>query len=263
MADEDGQDPGRDFAALMSGAAQAAAPADVEAPYGFTIDRETGEHRPKKTAGRPRKPPGLDDLKAAKAESETSGPAAPAPEDRAPSKGKRTRRAGRTAGAPKDDAPVPQHRPGQITKGVNRLYRRAGKIVRAMDRDIGVAILESARDDDEESVGAAWEELARTNPRIRAFLLRCIGGGAWGALIMAHMPIFLAIVMKDGIRKHVPFMKLIESMAEPDETATDQEKSEALNPDDLKSMMGMAQQMMASMGGRVAPPGAASERSAA
>jgi hypothetical protein len=55
MADDKTPNPGQEFARLMSGAQQAAAPAvDPEAPYGWTVDKD-GNRRPKKTAGRPRK----------------------------------------------------------------------------------------------------------------------------------------------------------------------------------------------------------------
>jgi hypothetical protein len=116
---------------------------------------------------------------------------------------------------------VPAYKAGVITLGVNKLYRRAGKIVRAMDDDIGTAIIESARnsadDGTDDSVGAAWDELAKTNPRIRRFLIKIIAGGAWGSLVMAHAPIAMAIMMKPAILKLIPFSKIIQSMAEPDE----------------------------------------------
>ena len=55
------EDAAAGFAAMMSGAAELAtqdAPgADPEAPYGWTIDRATGQRRPKKSPGRSGKPP--------------------------------------------------------------------------------------------------------------------------------------------------------------------------------------------------------------
>jgi hypothetical protein len=223
----DGQDPGdgaaaspgADFAALMSSAAAAADPGAGEAPYGWTTDRDSGERRPKKTPGRPRISPSLDDLKTAAGDGQAAAGDGPGPEDRAPANPRRKRRKNAAPDAAAE--PAAQHRAGVITKGVNRLYRRAGRIVRAMDPDIGTAIIESTRSTDEDggddSVGAAWEELARANPRIRGMLLRLIAGGAWGQLLMAHAPILLAVIMKDGIRKHIPFVKLLEALAEPDE----------------------------------------------
>jgi hypothetical protein len=257
-------DPGRDFAALMSSAAAAAGPGPSEAPFGWTTDRETGVRRPKKTAGRPRKSPSLEDLKAARADADATGAGGPPPgagePDRAPAGGKRRRR----NPAPGDDLNPPiADGPGMITKGVNRLYRRAGRIVKAMDPDIGTAIIEATRNSAEkgepdDSVGAAWEEVCKTNPRIRRFVLRCLAGGAWGQLFWAHAPILLAIILKDGIRKHLPMARFLEAMLEDDNDTEDQEPGAAtgllagLEPGDLQQMMGLAQQMMGGMAGKAA-----------
>jgi hypothetical protein len=217
-------DPAAEFAQLMSGAQQAAdveAGADPEAPYGWTVDPKTGERRPKKSAGRPRKPPSADELRDA-------GPPPPLPPDEAPGKPPRAR------GKPKDDTADPGGPPmpkgGMIAAGVNKLYRRAGKLIRAMDEDIGQAIIDCTRVDPDEAedereltVGEAWENLARVNPRIRKFILSAIAGGAWGDLVMAHAPIGLAIVMKPWVQRMIPWKRLIESVAEPDEDTPDGE----------------------------------------
>src|SRR6478672_9822675 len=217
---EETPDPGREFAALMSSAAQAAAPDVGEAPYGWTTDPATGERRPKKTAGRPRKPPPIEELKAAKAaetpgEGATGAPAGPAA-DRAPSPGKRKK-----VGQP-GSADIPQHRPGLITKGMNKRYRQIGKLIRGLDRDIGQALILMAENtsdepDEDTSVGACWDEVARVNPRVRKFCLSVIQGGAYGALVMAHAPLGVAIALKFVSADPGFFGKIIVSMAEPDE----------------------------------------------
>jgi len=163
------------------------------------------------------------------------------------------------------EAEVPQHRPGQITKGMNKLYRRAGKIVRAMDADIGIAIIEATKNTaepdengeitEDDSVGAAWEEVARTNPRIRRALLKMIAGGAWGSLVMAHAPIGLAIAMKPAVLRHIPFSKLIASFAEPDEDTPEGEGGlpGGMTAADAQQMMGVAAEMAAKMGLNLGP----------
>lgn len=267
MADETQgvDDPKAAFAGLMSGAAKQAAPDDgaVDARYGWTTGAD-GNRRPKKAAGRPRKSPSLDELKAAKEDSGTAqaeGDAASG--DRAPEQGKRKR--GRKAAAePAKPEAVIQHRPGVITKGVNRLYRKAGKIVEVMDADIGKAIIASTKNtaedgEPDDSVGAAWDEVARTNPRIRKVLLKIIAGGAWGQLFMAHAPILLAIIMKDGIAKHIPFMKLVQAFLS-DEDGESGEGAPAglggllngLTEQDMQQMMGVAQSLMMNQAGRAA-----------
>jgi hypothetical protein len=219
----EGADVASAFAELMGKAAEVADSVVDPAPFGYKADGT-----PKKAAGRPRRSPSVDELKAAvdgvrdAADADFGVPAPVEPEvqpDRAPDEAARPAR--------KDKKPVsretiPPYRGGVIASGVNRLYRRAGKIVRAMDHDIGTAIIESARNtadpgEPDDSVGAAWDELAKTNPRVRKFLLKCLAGGAWGQLVMAHAPIVMAIVMKPAILKFIPFSALVSSMAEPDE----------------------------------------------
>jgi len=184
--------------------------------------------------------PSLDELKASKDDRE---------EDRAPGKVKRGKRGKEPRQAPE----VPPFRAGPIAAGMNKLYLRAGKLVRVMDPDIGTAIIETTRKetDDDVTVGEAWEELAKTNPRIRAFLLKLISGGAYGQLLMAHLPIVLAILMKDAIRKRLPFQRIMDAMLVDRDEATGEEAPSDiaammgnLSPADVQQMMGMAQAMM-------------------
>ena len=244
----EGADPAADFAALMSKAAESADAEAAEAPYGRKPDGT-----PKRSNGGRRKSPSLDELKAGQPP-ETGGESPEVSADRAPETPKRGR--GRAAGA-KKDAPVPQFREGQIAKGVNRLYRKAGKIVRAMDPEVGNAIIEATKkeDDDDITVGEAWEELARTNVRIRRFLLKMIAGGAWGQLFMAHAPILLAVIMKDSVRRFIPFMKIIESMAEPDDDSAPGEGGlpGGMTAGDVAEASRLAQAQMAKMGFEVSP----------
>ncbi len=180
-----------------------------EAPYGWRKDPKTGEMIPKKRAGRPKLPPGPDDLTAA-------GPIEREP-DPPPGAGNRDK----PARPAKKDAVPPMPRGGIIAAGVNKLYRRAGKIIRVLDHDIGQAVIECTRADDLEdgelTVGEAWEQLAKTNPRIRRFLMHAIAGGAWGDLVMAHAPIGIALMLKPAVQRVIPFGRIVESVAEPDE----------------------------------------------
>ena len=262
--------PAADFATLMSSAREQADTAAAEAPFGYTRDG-----RPKKSPGRPRKlPPSLDELRGSEApdadagEGEEAGsgngaahtPPEPA-QDRAPDENRRRVRRARSAAA---STPAPPYRAGVIATGVNRIYRRTGKIVRAMDPDIGTAIIESATNtagpgEPDDSVGAAWDELARTNPRIRRFILKCLAGGAWGQLVFAHAPIGMAIVMKPAIARRIPFMGLIESLAEPDEDTSPGEGGlpGGMTAADAQQMADLARQQAARMGLSLSPETAA------
>ena len=242
-------DPAADFAAMMSKAADSAYAEAEQAPYGYMKDPETGETRPKKSPGRPKRSPSLDELKAAQAE---APPEAAAPSgDRAPETPKRSRWSRKnTPEKPKE--PVPQFREGQIEKAVNRLYRKVGKIVRVMDPEVGTAIIEATRkeDDDDLTVGSAWEEVCRHNPAIRRVVMKFLKGGAYGQLFWAHAPIFLAILMKDAIRERIPFQGLMAAAldeGEDGETVAEGTPFEGISSDDMQQAMQFAAQMMPGM----------------
>lgn len=220
-----------------------------EAPYGYTVDRETGEKRPKKRAGRPKvqplpSSPALDDLRSRKVSDE---------EDTAPKTGTRKGLFGKPKPASPEPDPLPPFRAGPIAKGMNSLYRRAGKLIRIWDPEVGQAVVACTykEDEDDTTVGEAWENLARTNPRIRAFLLKMLTGSAWGSLIMAHLPIFMAIVMKDSIRSKLPIDSLAGAFLTDENPYTGESEGSDLSamlgnlsPEDASQMMSFAQGMM-------------------
>jgi len=157
------------------------------------------------------------------------------------------------AGRARTPKPAPPFREGPIAKGINRIYRKAGKIIKAFDRELGMVIISTTQkeDDEDTTVGEAWEEVARVNPRIRRFLLKCVETGTWSGLFAVHAPILLVILMKDKIRRFVPFNGLISALLENDDDGTPSDMSEALGgiqPGDLQQMMGEAMRMAAQMG---------------
>ncbi len=227
-----------------------------EAPYGYMTDKATGEVRPRKRPGRrPQNAsalptgvtPSLDQLRERRGQEKGS-------EDRIPGAPKR-RWGSKRVKVEKPEEPVPPFRAGPIAKGMNKLYARAGKIIQVMDYEIGTAIIAVTRkeSDDDVTVGEAWEELAKVNPRVRRFLLKLITGTAWSQLFMAHAPILLAVIMKDGIKKHIPFMKLAEAWLSPvDQNGeTGGEESDEPTPQDLAQMMQLAQGLMGQMANNV------------
>lgn len=198
---------------------------DPEAPYGWTIDKETKQRRPKKSPGRPKQPPTAEELAAA--------PVVELATDRAPSARPRT-----LPGAPAAEEPMPKA--GMIARGVNKLYRRAGKIIRVLDEEIGEAVIACTQpgEDDDLTVGEAWEALCKANPRVRAWVMKLITGGVWGDLIMAHAPIGIALLMKPAIARLIPFRRLVGSFLEPDEDSAEG----GLTPEDADAMMDLAEQ---------------------
>ena len=245
---------------------------DENAPFGYRM--YGGKRVVKKTpnaAGRPRKDaqpapamtgsPSIEDLKLA-----GFGSAAPV-EDREPGLDPRAKPARR------EPVDVPPFRAGPIAKGVNRLYRKAGKLVRVADPELGAAIIQCTRkstytdddgiervDEDDVTVGEAWEELARTNVRVRMFLLRMLSGGALVNLVMAHAPILLAIMLKDAVMRRIPFHRFIESwLADDDGDEAPQQGAPTMGgmtQADMGQMVAAAQAMAANMAAGMGPNGA-------
>lgn len=239
-----------------------------DAPYGWMTDPATGEQRPKKRPGRRSKAvripsgktPSLTELQGLGTLSESS-------EDTAPGTPPKPTRAQIKAARPRPE--LPPFRAGVIAKAVNRQYKRAGRIVRMWHYDIGSAIIASATvrpadPDDIEAdadltVGEAWENLAKTNPRIRLFLHRFIVTSDLGALFQAHLPILLAIVMVDGIRQRIPLLDMASAFLSDDPQDIEQqdpgmEGMGGLGPQDMAQMMAMAQGLMGQMAAQVPRP---------
>lgn len=168
-------------------------------------------------------------------------------------------------GEPKPLPPVPQkyRAEGSIAKGVNQLYRQAGKLIRAFDRDIGQALIDITRAEDPEdvTVGDAWEAYARTHPRVRAFLIRLLAGSASAELFRAHLPVLAALVMKEAIRERIPLGRLFMAFADDEETAAGEPEGAAahftsgLTPEDIAGAMAFAQAMAPQFAERMAAEG--------
>jgi hypothetical protein len=216
---------------------------EEDAPYGWRRD-DDGNLVPRKKPGRPRKQATPEEM----------------PPDAEPVSRAADRPPARTEARkhPKTSGDVPMPRGGVIAAGVNKLYRRGGKIIRAMDPDIGNAVIACTRkdEDDELTVGEAWEALAKTNPRIRAFILRAISGGAWGDLVMAHAPIGLALFMKPQVQRLLRLERLVESMAEPDEDTPEGEGGlpGGMTMEDFGQMRDMAAEQARRMAAKMGVP---------
>lgn len=243
-----------------------------EAPYGFMIDPKTGERRAKKRPGRQRVSPDPEDSEdpppqpdPAPSESEDPRPdRAPIErgDDRPPSsrrsRGRGSRRSGGAPVAvPRETPSNPPLRAGAIAKGMNKLYRRVGKLVSMADPMIGQAFIEITRKDDEDdvTVGEAWEELARVNPRIRTALNKLLTGSGWGQLAACHLPILLAVAIRTGLVERLNLGTLL-SLAVDDEAPSGGGQFDGLTQEDMEEMMRLAAQVMpgAEFPGTVPPP---------
>jgi len=213
----------------------------TEIPQGFVRDRDTGEIRARRRAGRPRKPPSAEEVAAMPAAELKADQPPPTPGKHEPEE-------------------VPMPRGGVIAKGTDKLYRRAGKILRAFDHDLGQAVIECTKPDPDDpdalTVGQAWEQLAKTNPRVRRFLVNAIKGGTWQDLLMAHAPIAVALMTKQWVQRILPLGRLAESFLEPDED-TQPGDLRAADLDEMRDMAeGQAAKIARKMGVNV-PAGVA------
>jgi hypothetical protein len=147
---------------------------------------------------------------------------------------------------------VPPFRAGPIAKGMNKLYRRVGKLVSMADPMIGQAFIEITRkdDDDDVTVGEAWEELARVNPRIRAALNKLLTGSGWGQLLMCHLPILLAVALRTGLLERLN-LGALSSLIVDDDTPDEFNPFAGLTEEDMAEAAALAARMMP---GTVPPP---------
>ena len=83
-------------------------------------------------------------------------------------------------------APVPEYRAGMYKVPVAALYGQVGQVVSYVAYPIGQALIGQAG-----PCAEAWDNLARTNPKVRKWLGNMTKTGAWGELIAAHIPIMM------------------------------------------------------------------------
>lgn len=236
---------------------------DQHAPYGYMPDASApGGKRPKKRPGRqpkrtapaPTEPtaaePAPRDGGASPVEVPEPAPSAAAEgaederiplertEDRAPSRERQRQRGRARAKAPSAAALVHVPKPpkesipfraGPIAKGMNKFYRRIGKIIKIANKPLGQAFIEITRKEDEDdvTVGEAWEELARVHPAIRGALMKAVTGGAVGGLIFAHLPILVAVLMLEPIATRFPLGQFLLLLLELDDDEEDEDGEEA------------------------------------
>ena len=159
--------------------------------------------------------------------------------------------------APKSGPEYPAFRAGPIAKGMNRLYFKAGRLISIKNAAVGQAFINSTLkvDDEDLTVGDAWEEIARTNPKIRAILMRLLEGNAWMNLFMAHLPILLAVMSEAGFLDNMPLGKMLAAfMSAPPSGNGEASHGDAvsdllstIDPADAAQIMGIAQGMMANI----------------
>lgn len=116
--------------------------------------------------------------------------------ERAPKRDKSSAKSEPRARTPKVDRAKPLPR-GGLRGPLTNLYTGIGMSVMPFDPGCGRIIIENA-----DKCAEALDELSKTNTAVRNFLISLCTTSAWGAVVMAHAPIVMAIAMH-----HVPALK--------------------------------------------------------
>lgn len=95
-----------------------------------------------------------------------------------------------------DDQPEPStenkplvYKPGVLVRPLTDLYETIGGMVCLADQVCGTAIIQSAPE-----AAKSLDELARVNPKVRKALIKMVSGGVTGKVVIAHLPIFMAVM---------------------------------------------------------------------
>jgi hypothetical protein len=100
-----------------------------------------------------------------------------------------------TPTAKKATAKVPASKPGEFVEPMEQLYTMISLGVDMVDKkdhgnseECSKIILDEAH-----NIAVKWDELAQKNDQVRKTLRTLTQGSAWGSLLMAHVPIALAV----------------------------------------------------------------------
>jgi hypothetical protein len=97
----------------------------------------------------------------------------------------------------KKSRPMPAMPRGGLKSALENVYTGMGMALMPFDPSCGRIIIESAP-----KCAEALDDLAKTNPAVRRLLISLVTTSAWGAVIMAHAPILMAIAMH-----HIPSLR--------------------------------------------------------
>jgi hypothetical protein len=94
---------------------------------------------------------------------------------------------------PKDMRPVPPIPPGPrgFAPGIEKMYGSLALAAMAFDVELAATIMKIAPD-----AADAWNELAKRNIQVRRIIVALMETTAWGAVLAAHLPIFLLFIKR-------------------------------------------------------------------
>jgi hypothetical protein len=89
-----------------------------------------------------------------------------------------------------DDEEIKEYRPGILVKPLRDLYVTVGTLTLPFNQPVGTAFIQNA-----EPCAKALDNAAKTDKQIRRMLMLLVQGSVWGEIIIAHMPIMMALAV--------------------------------------------------------------------
>jgi hypothetical protein len=92
--------------------------------------------------------------------------------------------------ADSDDVETPTYRPGILVKPLRDMYVTVGTLVIPFNKPVGTSFIQNA-----ENCARALDNAAKADKQIRRVLMLLVQGSVWGEVIIAHMPIMMALAV--------------------------------------------------------------------
>lgn len=89
-----------------------------------------------------------------------------------------------------DDIKIEEYHPGILVKPLRDLYVTVGTLVIPFNKTVGTAFIQNA-----EPCAKALDNAAKADKQIRRVLMLLVQGSVWGEVIIAHMPIMMALAV--------------------------------------------------------------------
>lgn len=119
-----------------------------------------------------------------------TGPKEPRPEPQQRSRSRSTSKTATPSSTDDDTEKITDYRPGILVKPLRDLYATVGTLVLPFNQPVGTAFIQNA-----EPCAKALDNAAKTDKQIRRVLMLLVQGSVWGEVIIAHMPIMMALAV--------------------------------------------------------------------
>lgn len=124
------------------------------------------------------------------------GPSEPN-EETTPKRARRRLGDGKIPRSPKQRAPLPRWKDGQISGFCDRVYKAAGGVC-LLNPDVEIRLIGQGLIDSAGPAGVAWEKVAKRHEIVRRFFERIMTTSDMGELFWAHLPILIPFFRRFG-----------------------------------------------------------------